>query len=94
MRRYLDRLGLQVTEGKPAAGDDLKTILETVLGIHEQMMNDIILQQAAYGCAVGGLSLALGISLRTAAMVFDNYRSHRPSPTDNICVITVGGDDG
>jgi len=73
MRQYLDRLGLHITEGKPETARDVTTIMEVIREIHDSMQQDNILQPAAYGCAIGGLSLALDVSLKTAAMLFDEW---------------------
>ena len=82
MKHYLEKLGLQISEGKPVTAAELTNIMESIRGIHDQMMNDVILQPAAYGCAIGGLSLALDVSLRTAAMVFDEWNRLHPRKFD------------
>lgn len=96
MRQYLAKLGLNVSEGKPATAKELTEIMTIVAEIHDQMLNDIILQPAAYGCAIGGLSLALDITLKTAAMVFEEWqRLHPPKYQDggNITVVVIGAEE-
>jgi hypothetical protein len=89
MRDYISKLGLELgPRSKPATSADLTEIMVTIMELHEDMLNDIILQPAAYGCAVGGLSLALDVSLRTAAMIFDEWR-RRTIPEDPINVQVI-----
>jgi hypothetical protein len=89
MRHYIARLGLELSPvSKPANSAEISEIMITVMELYEQMMNDDLLQSAAYGCAVGALSLTLDVSLRTAAMIFDDWR-RRSKPDNAILVPTT-----
>jgi len=95
MKRHLERLGLRVSEETPKTAKELTEIMETISNIHQEMLKDIILQPAAYGCAVGGLSLALDVSIRTAAMVFEEWNRLHPrnKPAGAITVVVINPEE-
>jgi hypothetical protein len=53
---------------EPSVHDTVKLIME----IYDQCLLDPDLSRAAYGCAVGGVSLALNVNLRTASLLVEH----------------------
>jgi hypothetical protein len=69
----MNRLGLEFKDLNPVKTDEnVHETVREVLVIYDRCLQDTVLSRAAYGLAVGGLSLALNVSLRTASLLVEH----------------------
>jgi hypothetical protein len=81
MRNLILSLGLKIIDPDPKnTHKNIQRTLEEVIKIYEQSMMDANLKTAAYGIAIGGVSIALNVTLRTAKLLVDHALAIRSVP--------------
>lgn len=69
----MGRLGVTLPNNREIRNDEqVKTIIGETLLLYDQSTNDPTLARASYGLAVFAASVALNVTLRTAALLFEN----------------------
>lgn len=70
MRNLMKKLGLEFQS--EAREQKIDETVRTILEIYDHCLKDPDLSRAAYGCAVGGVSLALNVNLKTAVLLVEH----------------------
>ena len=70
MRNLLTKIGIKIED--PSSELKVHETIAQIMEIYDQCRKDIVLTDVAYGCAVGGISLALNVNLRTATLLFEH----------------------
>lgn len=87
MRNLLSRAGVHC-DGQVAQANIQQTVA-IMTDLYFKCLEDHELSRAAYGCAVGGLSIALNCSLKTAALLFEHGLALRHLRGDQVPTLQV-----
>lgn len=70
MRNLMKQIGIEIQD--PSKELSVHETVKLIMEIYDQCLFDPDLARAAYGCAVGGVSLALNVNLRTASLLVEH----------------------